>query len=192
MSLVCLCSANCLRAFLCVIFRRGFLLGRQPCRPIWCSVRRMVWALTGWPPHPFNLCSNAGSTHTSISQTQPLDMTLSTCTLLWSTMARPVLSGTCPVKPLYGLGHRAAAQFQGLGNHLIAYAIFMQSNDSFFQILREFFAMRCHVELPVTSMRESHDTNESHVTWERKWLIGPNLNIFTKGCTHFCGQRFRH
>ncbi len=50
-------------------------------------------------PHPFNLCSNAGSTHTSISQTQPLDMTLSMCTqLLWSTMARPVLSGTCPVK----------------------------------------------------------------------------------------------
>ncbi len=29
------------------------------------------------PPHPFNLCSNAGSTHASISQTQPLDMTLS-------------------------------------------------------------------------------------------------------------------
>ncbi len=27
-------------------------------------------------PHPFNLCSNAGRTHTSISQTQPLDMTL--------------------------------------------------------------------------------------------------------------------
>jgi len=77
-------------------------------------------------PHPFNLCSNAGSTHTSISQTQPLDMTLSTRTqLLWSTMARPVLSGTCPVKPLYGLGHCAAAQFQGLGNLLIAYAIFM-------------------------------------------------------------------
>ncbi len=50
-------------------------------------------------PHPFNLRSNAGSTHTSISQTQPLDMTLSTCTqLLWSTMTRPVLSGTCPVK----------------------------------------------------------------------------------------------
>ncbi len=37
-------------------------------------------------------------------------------------MARPVLSGTCPVKPLYGLGHRAAAQFQGLGNLFIAYA----------------------------------------------------------------------
>ncbi|CAI9597881.1 unnamed protein product [Staurois parvus] len=72
-------------------------------------------------PHPFNLCSNSGRTHTSISQRQPLDMTLSTCTQrLWSTMARPVLRGTCPVKPLYGLGHRAAAQFQGLGNLLIA------------------------------------------------------------------------
>ncbi|CAI9621112.1 unnamed protein product, partial [Staurois parvus] len=56
--------------------------------------------------HPFNLCSNAGSTHTSLSQRQPLDMMLSTCTqLLWSTMARPVLSGTCPGKPLYGLGN---------------------------------------------------------------------------------------
>ncbi len=74
----------------------------------------------------FTLCSNAGSTHTSISQTQPLDMTLSTCTqLLWSTMARPVLSGTCPVKPLYGLGHHAAAHFQGFVNLHIAYAIFM-------------------------------------------------------------------
>ncbi len=86
-------------------------------------------------PHLLNLCSNAGSTHTSISHTsitQPLDMTRSTCTqLLWSTMARPLLSGTCPVKPLYGLGHRAAAQFQGLGNLLIAYTIFM-SNKYFF------------------------------------------------------------
>ncbi len=41
MSVVCLFSANCLQAFLCIIFRRGVLLGRQPCRPIWCSVRRM-------------------------------------------------------------------------------------------------------------------------------------------------------
>ncbi|CAI9574733.1 unnamed protein product [Staurois parvus] len=72
-------------------------------------------------PHPFTLCSNAGSTHTSISQRQPLDMTLSTCTQpVWSTMERPVLSGTCPVRLLYGLGHHAAAQFQDLGNLLIA------------------------------------------------------------------------
>jgi len=80
-------------------------------------------------PDPFNLCS----THTSITQTQPLDMTLSTCTqLVWSTMARPALSGTCPVKLLYGLGHHAAAQFQGLGNLFILYAIFIWSNNSFF------------------------------------------------------------
>ncbi|CAI9545808.1 unnamed protein product [Staurois parvus] len=72
-------------------------------------------------PHLFNLCSNAGSTRMSIFQRQPLDMTLSTCTqLLWLTMVRPVLSGTCPVKPLYGLGHHAAVQFQGLGKLLIA------------------------------------------------------------------------
>ncbi len=44
-------------------------------------------------------------------------MTLSMCTqLLWSIMARPVLSGTCPVKRLYSLGHHASAQFQGLGD----------------------------------------------------------------------------
>ncbi len=43
-------------------------------------------------PHPFNLYRIAGSTHMSISQTQPLDMTLSTCPqLIWSTMARPVV-----------------------------------------------------------------------------------------------------
>ncbi len=91
----------------------------MPCAVYGLSTDRLT-------PHPFNLCSNAGSTHASISQTQPLDMTLSMCTqLLWSTMVRPGLSETSMVKPLYGLGHRAAAQFQGLGNLLLAYAIFM-------------------------------------------------------------------
>ncbi len=67
-----------------------------------------------WQADPFNLCSNACSTHTSISQTQPLDLMLSTCTqLLWSTMVRPVLSGTCPVKPLYGLGHHYCSSVSG-------------------------------------------------------------------------------
>ncbi len=50
MTLACLSSANCLQAFLCIIFRRVFL--RQLCRPIWCSLQRMVWALTDWPPTP--------------------------------------------------------------------------------------------------------------------------------------------
>ncbi len=93
------------------------------CRPIWCSMWRMVFALTGWPPTPSTSAAMLAALM-SIYQTQPLDMTSSTCTqLLWSTMARPVLSGTCPVRPLYGLGHRAAAQFQSQGNLLIAYAI---------------------------------------------------------------------
>ncbi len=103
MSLVYLSSANCLWAFLCIIFRRlpsettAVQTNLMQCEAYGLSTDRLI-------PHPFNLCSNAGSTHTSISQTHPLDMTLSTCTqLYWSTMARPVLNGTCPVKPLYGL-----------------------------------------------------------------------------------------
>ncbi len=190
MSLVWLFSANCLRAFLCIIFRRGFLLGRQPCRPIWCSVRRMVWALTGWSPTTSASAAMLAALIPLFPKTQPLDMTLSTCIqLLWSTMARSVLSRTCPVKLLYGLGHRAAAQFQGLGNLLIAY-------NSFFQILR----VLCHEVSCWTSSDQyervraiktkfntpapySHlrpcNTNKSHDTGERKWLFGPNLEIFT-------------
>ncbi len=100
-------------------------------------------------PHPFNLCSNAGSTHTSISQTQSLDMMLSTCPqLLRSTMARPVLSGPCPVKPLYGLSHHAAAHFQGLGNLLIAYFYVADANLT----IR---IMRIH-EFHLQSCSESH------------------------------------
>ncbi len=170
--------------FLVHHLRRGFLLGRQPCRPIWCSVRRMVWALTGWPPHPFNLWSNAGSTHKSIPQTQPLDITLSTwLKLLCSTMAMPVLSGTCSVKPLYGLGHHAAAQFQGLGNPLIATPslyrakIFIRSSESSLP-----WGAMLNFQWPVwesetdntrfnTPAPHSHlrpcNTNKSHDTWEK-------------------------
>ncbi|CAI9534537.1 unnamed protein product, partial [Staurois parvus] len=58
------------------------------------------------PPPPPSSTSAAMLAALSISQRQPLDMTLIMCTQhLWSTMARPVLSGTCPVKPLYGLGN---------------------------------------------------------------------------------------
>ncbi len=74
-----------------------------------------------------------GQSQTKISQTQPMDMMLSSCTqLLWSTMARPVLSGTCPVKPLYGLGQSAAAQFQGLGNFIIANLCHIYVEQQFF------------------------------------------------------------
>ncbi len=122
---ICLSSANCLQAFLCIIFRRGFRLWWQPCRPIWCSVRRMVWALTGWPPPPIQPLQQCWQ-HWYVyfpNTTSGYDAEHMHST--WSSMVRPVLSGTCPVKPLYGLGHCAAAQFQGLGNLLIAYTIFM-------------------------------------------------------------------
>ncbi len=46
--------------------------------------------------------------------------------------ARPVLTGNCPVKPLYGLGHHAAAQYHGLDNLLIGYAIFIVEQQLFF------------------------------------------------------------
>ncbi len=49
MLLARLSSANCLQAFLWASFRRGFLLGRRPCKPTCCSVWCMVWALTSWP-----------------------------------------------------------------------------------------------------------------------------------------------
>ncbi len=161
MSLVCLSSANCLRAFLCIIFRRGFLLGRQPCRPIWCSVWRMVWALTRWPPTPL---TSAAMLAALIRLFRKHNLWIwRTCTqLLWSTMARPVLSGTCPVKPLYGLGHRAAAQFQGLGNLLIAYTIFMKSNNSFFSDPQR---VLCH-EVPCWTSSDQY---------ERVRAITPNL-----------------
>ncbi len=35
-------------------------------------------------------------------------------------------------------------------------------------------------------LRMPHRCDESHNTGERKWQIGPNWEIFTKGCTHFC------
>ncbi len=174
-----------LRAFLYIIFRRGFPLGRQPCRPIWCSVQRMVWALTGWPPHPFNLCSNAGSTHTSISQSQPLDMTLSTCTqLLWSTMARLVLSGTGPVKPLYGLGHRAAAQFQK--QYIIIYYCFYLGQLSQGNSLTRQWFFHWQAPYPYGVCFGSHYANE--ITFIRHmladtcvWLVVPAFTIWSWG-----------
>ncbi len=71
-SLVCLSSTNSLRAFLCIIFRRvkfpsgmtAMQTNLMQCAAYGLSTDRLT-------PHPFNLCSNTGSTHMSISQTQP-------------------------------------------------------------------------------------------------------------------------
>ena len=52
-------------------------------------------------------------------------MTLNTgIQLLWLTIVRPVLTRTCPVKLLSGLGHHAAAHFQGLDHLYVEQFIF--------------------------------------------------------------------
>ena len=77
-------------------------------------------------PHLFILCSNADRTPTPIFQRKHLDVMLSTCTqLLWTSYPRPVLSGPRTFKTLDDLSHCDATQFQGVGNLLIALAIFM-------------------------------------------------------------------
>ncbi len=161
MSLVCLYSANCLQAFLCIVLKK-----RHPSGTTAMQTNLMQCAAYGLStdrltPHPFNLCNNAGSTHTSFSPTQTLDMTLSTCIqLICSNMARPVLSGTCPVKPLYGLCHCAAAQFQCLGNLLIAY-LYVEKHKFFSDPLR----VLCH-EVPCWTSSDQY---------ERVRAITPNL-----------------
>ncbi len=54
----------------------------------------------------------------------------------------------------------SVTQFQAVTELLIASDIFVESNNSNSQILREFFAMRCHVEHPVVSMRELYSKNQ--------------------------------
>ncbi len=155
MLLARLSSANCLQAFLWASFRRGFLLGRRPCKPTCCSVWRMVRALTSWPSTSATSKAMLAALMRLFSWSQLLHLTHSTRTqLLWSTLARPVPSETHLEKPLYDPGHCTVTQFQAVTELLIASAIFVESNNSNSEILREFFAMRCHVEHPVVSMRE--------------------------------------
>ncbi len=157
MLLARLSSANCLQAFLWARFRRGFLLGRRPCKPTCCSVWRMVWALTSWP----------STSATSKVMLAALFFEASFCT--WRTAQglnffdRP-LRGLFRVKPvlenLYDPGHCTVTHFQAVTELLIASAIFVESNNSNSQILKEFFVMRCHVEHPVFSMRELYSKNQ--------------------------------
>ncbi len=147
-----LSSANCLQAFLWASFRRGFLLGWRPCKPTCCSVWRMVWALTSWP--------STSATHVSVFWSHLLHLTHSTRSQhLLSTLARPVPNETHLGKLLYDPGHCTVTQFQAVTELLIASAIFVESNNSNSQSLREFFAMRCHVEHPAVSMREFYSKN---------------------------------
>ena len=110
-------------------------------------------------------------------------------TSLWPTFQRGVI-----------LLNRCMATILQLSFRVLA--IFLQPRPSLCWETILFFislesSMRCHVKLPVTSMREcesdntkfntpdpcSHlrpcKTDESHDPWEGKWLIWPSLDIFT-------------
>ncbi len=149
-----LSSTNCLRAFLWASFRRGFLLGRRPCKPTCCSVWHMAWALTNWPSTSATSKSMLAACVCFLKPASAPDAQHKDSTSLidpceacsewnpsWKTSVWPwpLYCNSVPgcYRTSYSLGHLC-----GL------------SNNSNSQILREFFAMRCHVEHPVVSMRE--------------------------------------
>ncbi len=71
----------------------------------------MVWALTGWSPTP----STSEVMLAALIRLFPKhNLWIWRWARALNFFDRP-WSGTCPVKLLYGLGHHAAAQFQGLG-----------------------------------------------------------------------------
>ncbi len=86
-------------------------------------------------------------------------------------MARPVLSGSCPVKVLYGLGHHAAVQFQGLGNLLIAYARGSQSVVRVPLVVRE-------ISLVVRRGISELNINQAACPPKRFFLIVLNGSVF--------------
>ncbi len=76
---------------------------------------------------------------------------------------------------VYDPGHCTVTRFQGVTELLIASAIFVESNNSNSQILREFFAMRCHVESTKFNCSKTRYTNlygpvKQTKTWT--WWIG--------------------
>ncbi len=86
----------------------------------------------------------------------------------------PVLSETRLGKPLYDSGHCTVTQFQAVyrTSYRLGHLCGEQQSNS--QILREFFAMRCHVEYPV-------------VQYERIVLKAPNLNCSKTRYTNLYG-----
>ncbi len=140
-------------------FRRGFLLGRRPCKPSCCSVWRMVWALSSWPFTSATSKAMLAALKRLFLWSQLLHLTHSTKTNhLWSTLARSVLSGTHLGKPLYDTGHCNSVPGCYWTSYSVGHLCGEQPTNS--EILREIFAMRCHVEHPVVSMRELYSNNQ--------------------------------
>ncbi len=144
-----------LRAFLYIIFRRGFLLGRQPCRLIFDAVCG-VWS-EHWQADPPTLSTSA----TMLAALIRLFPKHSLCIWRWARalnfFGRP-WRGLFWVEPV-------------LLNHCMVLATVLQLSfrpDN----------TRFNTPAPHSHLRPCN-TNESHDTGERKWLIGPNLDFFT-------------
>ena len=138
-------AENWYRFLLCRVFRRGSFLGRQLCRPILWRVRRMVWELTGW--YTKSLLSALMSTAL---------LRLSFVDRIWMWRSAHSLSflghparGMFWVDPVFlkrcRILHSVAAQLQDPGYFPIAFAINMECDNSFFNILRELQATRYHL-----------------------------------------------
>ncbi len=161
MSLVCLSSAICLQAFLCIIFRRGFLLDNSHADQFdaVCSVWSEHWQADPPPLQPLQALIRL------ISKTQPLDMTLSTCTQLFGRPWRglfwvePVLLNRCMV-----LATVLQLSFRVLANLLIAYTILCRATILFFRSSES--------SLPWGAMLNSSDQ------YERVRVIKPNWHTW--------------
>ncbi len=94
---------------------------------------------------------------------------------------KPVLENLC-------MTLNTVIQFQAVTELLIASAIFVESNNSNSQILREFFAMRCHVEHPVVSMRELYSKKQILTALKQDTQIcmscqaDKNMNMMNRTC----------
>ncbi len=198
MSLVCLSSANCLQAFLCIIFRRGFLLRWQPCRPIWCSVQCMVWALTCWPPTP----STSAAMLAALIRLFPKHnlwiwrwaRALNFFGRPWQGLfwVEPVLLNRCMVLATvlqlsfrvfrscsYSLRHLYVEQqlFFSDPQRVLCHEVPCWTSSDQYERVRAITPNVTHL-LPIHTW--DLVTLTSHMTPGReKWLIGPNLDIFT-------------
>ncbi len=173
------------------IFRRGFLLGRT----IWYSVRRMVWALTGWPPTP----STSATMLAALIHLFPKhNLWIWRWARALNFFGRP-WRGLFWVEPV--LLNRCMVLATVLQLSFRVLAIFLQPTPSlcratllFTDPQRVLWGAMLNFQWPVwesesdntkfnTPVHHSHlrpcNTNESHDTGERKGLIGPNLDIFT-------------
>ena len=195
MCFVDMSSAKCLRAFLCIVFRRCFLLGCQPCTPIRCRVQRMVWARTGWLP----------TSSISVAMlTALLRRSFKENIWMWHS-ARALSFFGRPTRGLFWVDPALLKRWVILATVLQlsfrVLAIFLEHWPSLCSVTMRLLrssesSLPCGaiLEFSVTSMREfesctanlhtpapyAHapsNTNESHEILERKWQAVRNLDI---------------